>query len=839
MKITISLSKKREKFQMISLLLIIYILLSCSISSLNSANKTIQQDIYDFSRGSFDILLRPGKSHTSIEDELGLVEENYLGVGDGGISIEQWERIKNRKDIEVAAPVAAIGLYTASAINYSLPERNESIRYTVKYLTTDGVNNFDLGDTYTAYSFLDQNPFSKYSTITDESLVNIFRGEYPSFLFPLTYHQVVAIDAEEEGKLTGEDYSKIDLSSSGLNPDFDEVPILGLKDAQVPLKAFVQIENIQLSEDDIQQLKNKYRIDPENGLGFEGLPYRDKDLHIQLMKELAEIESTSTEKYELDFSDTISPFYDNYLYANEEYHLLNYEDHPVDKEMWGIIDSGSQKTYYSVGAVNYQLSDSKISIKQTGKEQESGIPLYREIQEKTNFVTDGPNVIDGEGIYFNHVGYFEVDLNEEELASSPLGIYGIHSTYLAKDTKTLLHPTSLPGSFITTPAHGLISLNWAERLKSDTPIDAIRVRVADIEGYDKAAADKIKNMAAEFESEGFTVDIVAGASNQLLTINVEGIGEVIQPWTTLGAADTILKSWDIIKIILVSLFAIVSLVYVIFSFSNLIKSRRNDESLLMSLGWKKEHIKKLRFNEWSLLLGVPFIFAFTILLVASYILKESLLIISLVIIFSIVCLLIPIIRKFSLANVKLEHSPIGTGTVTWQNAWYYRHQITFSMFQISLMTVVSIFLTLVMTQQEKQTTQTTLGIYVHGQMEWFYTILLIFLYLLTILTLIESLLSLWQQRSDEITTFHHIGWSKKQLINFYLKEIALWSGVSVFIGALISVFSYLILFGNVVDSLLWVAGIVAILFSIILLVSLIVLSNVLHKSINFGYKKVS
>ena len=68
--------------------------------------------------------------------------------------------------------------------------------------------------------------------------------------------------------MTGEDYSKLEVSSSGLNPDFDEIPILGLKDANVPLKASIKIENIDLSEDDIRELKHKYKIDSDNGVGF-------------------------------------------------------------------------------------------------------------------------------------------------------------------------------------------------------------------------------------------------------------------------------------------------------------------------------------------------------------------------------------------------------------------------------------------------------------------------------------------------------------------------------------------------------------------------------------------
>ncbi|WP_277674566.1 ABC transporter permease [Piscibacillus halophilus] len=831
----INLTRKGKRIQLMTLLFVIFLLISLSIQSLNTASKTIEQDIYDFSRGSYDILLRPGDSRTDLEEELGLVEENYLGIGHGGITLEQWQNVLNRDDVEVAAPVAAIGLYTANEITYSLPEREDSVRYTVNYTTTDGVHTYPIGESYTAYSFKDPNQFSTYSTINSESLVNVFSGEYPSFKFPLTYHQVVAIDVEEENKLTGEDFSSLETYGPGLAL-FEEVPILGLENGNIPLKASIQIDTIDLEDDEVRELKRKYKIKDNSTFG--SLSYRDKELNEQLIDEMAEQETVSTETYSLDFSDVITPFYDNYLYADDDYRLINYTENPLeDKEIWGVIESGSQETYYDVEPVNYQLIGDKISVKQLGTDEQSGIPYYREIKERNNFVLDGAEVIEGEGFTFYHVGNFEVD-DHDDLAASPLGIYGIQPTYLSEDRHTQIQPTAFPGSFITTPAHGLISIDWVERLKGDKPIDAIRVKIAGIQGYDQVASEKIKSMATEFEEQGFTVDIVAGASYQSLKIDVEGLGEVIQPWTTLGAADTILQSWDIVKIILVTFFILVSLIYMVFSFSHLIKTRRKEESLLTSFGWKKKNIRKLRLKEWTGLLGIPFILAFLVLLVISLRTEEYVLFLNLIIIFTVTCLLMFLVSLFYKNNQNHPQKPLGNKTVTWQNAWYYRHLVSFSIVQISVMSLIIIFLPLVINLQEKRTVQTTLGGYVHGQMEGFYTVLLVFLFTVGILTLIETLISLWKQRSDEMILFHHIGWSNNQMYKFYLKEVALWSAISILFGAIMSICLYQLLFSQVVNTIIWVGVISLILFSFILVVSFIVLINMLRRTTKYWYKKV-
>jgi hypothetical protein len=48
-----------------------------------------------------------------------------------------------------------------------------------------------------------------------------------------------------------------------------------------------------------------------------------------------------------------------------------------------------------------------------------------------------------------------------------------------------LPPTLIPGGFIATPAAGVTTIEAAEIIKGETPIDAIWIRVAGIDTYNK------------------------------------------------------------------------------------------------------------------------------------------------------------------------------------------------------------------------------------------------------------------------------------------------------------------------------------------------------------------
>ncbi|MFI0960669.1 FtsX-like permease family protein [Streptomyces sp. NPDC021080] len=60
-------------------------------------------------RSAYDVLVRPPNSQTDVERQSGLVEPNFLSGTFGGITMDQYRRIRGMAGIDVAAPVANIG----------------------------------------------------------------------------------------------------------------------------------------------------------------------------------------------------------------------------------------------------------------------------------------------------------------------------------------------------------------------------------------------------------------------------------------------------------------------------------------------------------------------------------------------------------------------------------------------------------------------------------------------------------------------------------------------------------------------------------------------------------
>lgn len=70
-------------------------------------------------RAAYDILVRPTRATTALEDKQGLVRPNFLSGVFGGITMKQWQEIRSIVRVDVAAPIANIG--------YVLPFANAGV----------------------------------------------------------------------------------------------------------------------------------------------------------------------------------------------------------------------------------------------------------------------------------------------------------------------------------------------------------------------------------------------------------------------------------------------------------------------------------------------------------------------------------------------------------------------------------------------------------------------------------------------------------------------------------------------------------------------------------------
>lgn len=264
------LVKNKKSFgMMVFLLVIILTLLPVATSILLQGSQKVRTNITDFARGKYDLLVRPAPS--AIEEQLGLVEENYLGVGNGGITLDEWRKIAADDRVEIAAPVASLRFFTKITNSYRLPMPEGPTRYSVTYETTDGVHTYKI-DEQVAYMLFPVGEMS-YDTYHPEELSNIFGiGGYPTFVIPYSFHPVIAIDPEMEGALTGIDFSilqeEISAFESYSSSDHQFIPLVDVSDSATPITITITVESLDISKEEIINLKEKVGLDSDTPLAM-------------------------------------------------------------------------------------------------------------------------------------------------------------------------------------------------------------------------------------------------------------------------------------------------------------------------------------------------------------------------------------------------------------------------------------------------------------------------------------------------------------------------------------------------------------------------------------------
>jgi putative ABC transport system permease protein len=109
-------------------------------------------------RGAYDILVRPRGSFTPLEQEQGLVRDNYLSGIYGGITRKQYATVKRIPGVEVAAPIANIGtvlpsgVVTLSLNRFLTGARDQLIRVHFSSRAQRGLSEYPGGDVYVYYT---------------------------------------------------------------------------------------------------------------------------------------------------------------------------------------------------------------------------------------------------------------------------------------------------------------------------------------------------------------------------------------------------------------------------------------------------------------------------------------------------------------------------------------------------------------------------------------------------------------------------------------------------------------------------------------------------------------
>lgn len=620
-----------------------------------SAQARVSAAVDENFRGAYDLLIRAPQDEFGAATTRGLVEPNFLSFASGGgISLDQLTAVRAIPGVELAAPVATLG-YLAQPLaapdlllqQQDIPTRPGLYHIRVEASTTDGPHRFPLRSWDVDLAI---EPFDLQSYVADAAVgiehfaaagnTNGGSGDegsiqltlsptLPAFRAPL-----LAVDPAAEAQLVGsplrglDAFAQVDSQSRragefdiGLIPDEF---ILAQSDASLTNAdgSGRVIVPVLINENSYAPLSFDVQID-QIGQSFPQLPDPAVGNVIALSKELAGDGTTRVAAAEYDVSSRIEPYQASSL-------ALPWPGSPlpdlvggsgVQATQTGLLTAG--RPVYSTAAENPGVPTFEIAP--TGPVDSAGNPptdpsfgeqqSYRTLLEQEPAdpqLQIAPPVVAPIGTF----DLTSIGGSAESVNYVPLGAYNPPTSLLVQnpDGSTVsgenISPTLNPVGFLDVPPLALTDLTAAVQIKGEAPIDAIRVRVAGVEGFDAESKSKLEAVATRVTAMGLRVDVVAGASPRDVRVYVPDylppadgsddftdLGWVSQRWTSLGAAAEVTAGFGAADRLLLALAVGAAAVFAAAAQSLQLATRAQEIAILRACGWSRKSLVGWLLNE--------------------------------------------------------------------------------------------------------------------------------------------------------------------------------------------------------------------------------------------------
>ncbi|MFD2171849.1 ABC transporter permease [Tumebacillus lipolyticus] len=775
-------AKKSSRTFLTSIILLALLLASIpvSVSSLQTTKMTTDQSIASFARGSYDILVRPDQSQNIEEKSDAKVEENYLTGGMGGISLEDNEKIKQISGVEIAAPVSVLGFFTndTGSVEVELPSSlwDSPALTTIKIFKENGLplSNNDI-DTTQLLTLPNERPSFYASRSMGMEVGPNETIKKVGFSLPQTYNLLVGVDPEEEKALLAYENYKLPPLPKNLpygkeadGSNLLQLPLLVNESLSPELKAHVETRISSIAPKELSKR-------------LSGL--QSTEMMGSLLPDVLIEKPSQTQEWNLG---KVQPFQTAFIAVSK--------NGEISRKTNGVNFFLKTSSYFITDRLKYTKSDQvdKYTLNPFVKDRKT---YYRELIQKGKDDAKLP----GELMFKpNIIGTYQASqITAKNLNPSPLGIYSFSPVNWSDQAIT---SGTSPNTFLPVPASALTNLEAAVFLKGDKPIDAIRVRVSDIEIYDSVAESKIFQISKEIQRiTGLHTDIVAGASKQHVLVeipevsNYPALGDVEETWTTLGIATLIVNAVNQLSIwITIALFIIV-IVYTVVHTQTQFLVRQKEFNLLRMIGWKKQEIQKLVFLEWCTKVGVALIPA----LVISFLFKDwsgigefwgfTILIQILMVLLQLLTAWVLISR---LLNHKLrlgqeggqKHSNIKPRSMFTMILGNLMSQLPYNVWTVFLILssgTVAIFTLNMTLAQQNHVGTTFLGMEVNAVANVYQWVVVISALSMTCYGVWEATRSLLWKRRQEVYILRIIGWEKKHVSILILGELFLLLGIGV------------------------------------------------------------
>ncbi|WP_010094760.1 ABC transporter permease [Ornithinibacillus scapharcae] len=602
--------RRKERF---ILLIIGAFIVSAGLTYLIGLSETNKGTIVDTLQkrwsASYDIVVRPEGTRSVTEDKQ-LLEPNYLSGLSGGISLEQYETIKDIPGVEVAAPIAMIG-YVWYDVDFGQVELQEEGIY--RRVMTKKVNNglqeeTESNNYYFPYNVWDiANKGPEYG-VGDQYLEWLVSGE----------SLLAGIDPEQEAKLVGLDKAIIDIGSSRYFSNED--------------KHYV---NESTGFHELPIIVNQHSfLDKMDRITFE-------KLDIGITKENAyEVMEDVKENGGASYLDTIDgQVVDTFSVSGEEaFRAFVNKMTGVDWETGEVLDPSGTKensvdsAYMGVSGIVYKpspLEYSEISSPYPDRwpysyqvvpvqNGEDAPPLYQDKESYREPVLTAEDFMEMPRIRPDWIGFYDtanLSISKDPTTELPMETYRPATAEYVMDQggnpinpPKQLKPTGDPYNFLTDPPGMLTTIEAAEAILGDEPISSIRIKVAGVADLGDESQVMLEQVAREIEEKtGLITDITLGSSPQLALTYVPGlngqedIGWLQQPWVNIGSSISIFKETKIGFSGVVASVIAVAIIYVWASGIVSLLARRKEFAVLLSIGWRPSRLSRLLFIESSLI----------------------------------------------------------------------------------------------------------------------------------------------------------------------------------------------------------------------------------------------
>lgn len=584
------------------------------LMGLSETNRgTIENSLQQKWNASYDIIVRPAGTK-DIMEEKNLLDPNFLSGLSGGISIEDYEKIKAMPDIDVAAPISILGY------------QGYQVLFGKKTFTKPGIYRV-------TYNFTEDDGISQSQTVrttyisAGQTPANFNNGENPYGIDSIAKQQdlasgnfflLAAVDPLEEAKLVGLDGAVQKETGSRYFTQEDHAFLENIdgfdgKNVKIPVLLSVQSGYQQTISYTFERLD---------------LPFNDK---VSAEKTYNKIKEAGGASY-LDTVEGLEKEIKQYS-ADEAHQLLIKSLSGVDPKTGGEVAAGQKNSVqlnmglmYKSSPLEYKLLKSpypdrwnlSYEIIPHKKETSLNYPTFRKPVE-IPFDASSQIIPQFIGFYDPRKLNLSMDPTTElpmETYRTPFAKYVLNSEGKPVNPPKEVFATSNPFGYLLSPPSMLTTLDAAKQIAGEKPISAIRVKVKDVASLGEESQEKLEKVAREIESlTRLKTQITLGSSPQPLLTHIPEVqnsksaGWIEQPWIKIGASINIFKETKLGYSGIVVCVLITAMIYV-FS-TNLVSflARKRELSILLAIGWRPAIIRKMLWFEAVFLGGMVSLFA--------------------------------------------------------------------------------------------------------------------------------------------------------------------------------------------------------------------------------------